>query len=220
MTNSITWGNISFYVNNTFIENMTFIEGNANITYNVNISGLVPVTGTYTGNGVYLINILQGELDLILDDELTIIKSVNATNVTNRDTVSYTINFTNTGINNATNVIVIDILDSRLVFINNYSGVSYDSNTGTLNWIIFNLNSGENVSLIFTVKINGTGFIYNIVNVTSNEVNNISNEVTINVSGISENNTNSTKETNDTNKPKNPNENNAKKSDKFIKKIL
>ncbi|MBZ9570984.1 DUF11 domain-containing protein, partial [Methanobrevibacter sp. TMH8] len=117
---------------------------------------------------------------------LTITKTANVTNASYGQSLSYTITVTNHGIDNATNVIVSDILDPRLIFVGNYSGVSYYGNNHTIIWTIGNLSAGDSVNLTFTVIINGTGLISNVANVTTNNTNigdntTVGNNSTINI---------------------------------------
>ncbi|KZX17383.1 large cysteine-rich periplasmic protein OmcB precursor [Methanobrevibacter cuticularis] len=148
-------GNIGNSINVTSNEeNINNETNNTNITKNITVVGAV---------------------------NLTVTKVVNVTGtVTNGQTINYNITVTNNGPDNATNVIVNEVLPSALIYINHTAGVgSYDPSTGV--WNIGNLNNGNSISLIITVRINGTGTISNGVNVTSNEenINNETNDTNI-----------------------------------------
>ncbi|MCL2115122.1 MAG: hypothetical protein FWH29_02750 [Methanobrevibacter sp.] len=109
------------------------------------------------------------DITVPLTANVTVTKFSNITgNVTVGTTVLYTIRVTNNGPDNATGVIVTDVLDSRLSFIS-ASSSSYNPVTGL--WSIGNLNVGETLELNITVSVSGTGEIVNVANVSINEVN-------------------------------------------------
>jgi hypothetical protein len=69
MGNKVTGQLIHFWVNGTYIGNATAIEGLAQINYTVpKFNGVLPVNGTYQGSGNLAIDIYNGEL-LVVDDE-------------------------------------------------------------------------------------------------------------------------------------------------------
>lgn len=82
--------------------------------------------------------------------------------------VDFTITLTNTGINNATNVVVKDLLPSGLSF-QSYSASSgiYDNGTGL--WSIGNLNTGTTVTLIITAQVTTFGIKNNIAEVWASD---------------------------------------------------
>jgi uncharacterized repeat protein (TIGR01451 family) len=100
---------------------------------------------------------------------ITITKTANVTgNVLNGQTITYNITVKNNGPDNATDVVVIDTLDSRLIYINSIADTGfYNSSTGI--WNIGNLNYGRSVTLLIIVRVNGTGNITNNANAISNE---------------------------------------------------
>ncbi|WP_157077621.1 DUF11 domain-containing protein, partial [Methanobrevibacter curvatus] len=96
-------------------------------------------------------------------------------NVLNGAYILYTINVTNFGPDNATGLVITDVLDSRLIYINSTSPrfTSYIASTGV--WNIGNLANGESIVLDILVRLNGTGNIVNIANVTNVTENNTGN---------------------------------------------
>jgi uncharacterized repeat protein (TIGR01451 family) len=102
---------------------------------------------------------------------LTVTKNSNVTApVIIGDYVLYTITVRNSGPDNATGLVIIDLLDPRLSFI------SYSASLGTYvssngRWTIGNLNVGQTVEINITVRINGTGAIPNVATVTVNQDN-------------------------------------------------
>ncbi len=105
----------------------------------------------------------------IMEVNLSVIKSVNATTVLNGHELIYTIVVTNYGPDIATSVTVNEILDSRLILLNNEtSRGSYDGSV----WNIGNIGVGETVTLKLIVQINGTGVISNNVTVVTPDQNN------------------------------------------------
>ncbi|MCL2115283.1 MAG: Ig-like domain repeat protein, partial [Methanobrevibacter sp.] len=115
---------------------------------------------------------------------LTITKNHNITgSVTIGDYVLYTIVVTNYGPDNATGVVVVDVLDPRLVYVISSAGGIYNPLTRTISWNVGSINIGDNVTLTVTVQINGSGNISNFANLTVNEIN-------IGENGTEENGTN------------------------------
>ena len=84
-----------------------------------------------------------------------------------KDLVVWTLNITNNGPNNATEVVVNDILPDGLVYVRDDSGGKYDAATGKL--IIGNLTVGKSIIVNIITMVNKTGFINNEANVTANE---------------------------------------------------
>ena len=137
-----------------------------------NLANVTNVTENNIGNNSTVDN--NNTIEIPPAVNLTIIKTTNVTNSLNLgDLVTYTINVTNHGPDNATGVVVTDILDSRLVFVSTTG--AYDEITGI--WTIGNLDVDQTVSINITVRVNGTGNIENIANVNSNQ-HNIGNNTT------------------------------------------
>jgi len=84
---------------------------------------------------------------------------------------------TNYGPDNATGVVVTDVLDPRLTFVS-ATGGSFTRNGSTIIWNIGNLNVGSVVNLYITVRVNGTGNIVNVANLTNVTQNNTGNNST------------------------------------------
>lgn len=99
---------------------------------------------------------------------ITINKTVNVTVVNDGSYVQYIITVINYGPDNATEVVVYDLLDERLRFISS-SDNNYNYIAGI--WNVGNLTSGEIRSLVIDVMVNGLGNITNFANVTSKENN-------------------------------------------------
>ncbi|BBL60983.1 hypothetical protein MARBORIA2_18890 [Methanobrevibacter arboriphilus] len=100
---------------------------------------------------------------------ITINKSVNVTKVKNGEYIKYIITVINNGPDNATNVLVLDKLNSKLIYISDNSKDKYNPNTGL--WNIGDLADGEVKSLIINAKVNGIGNISNFASVNSTEKN-------------------------------------------------
>ncbi|MCL2115282.1 MAG: hypothetical protein FWH29_03580 [Methanobrevibacter sp.] len=163
-----------------------WIVGYIGIGDNVTLTVIVQVNGT--GNIINFANITVDEinigengteydeenstLDLNNTVNLTIIKYHNVTgSVTVGEHVLYTIVVTNHGPDVATGVVISDVLDYRLIYIDSSVSGVYDSVTRTVSWIVGSIGIGENITLTVTVQVNGTGNILNIANVTVNELN-------------------------------------------------
>jgi len=173
-----TIGNLNVY-ETIKLEITVRINGTGNIDNIANVTVDQPNVGNNTTDGG---NNTTVELNKTVN--LTIIKNINNTDLTNGDNITYTITVTNNGPDNANNVIVTDILDLRLIFNGASLGGSYNSADRSVSWLISNLNVGESINLTFNVTINGPGIISNIANVTTNEINignNYSNNLTVSV---------------------------------------
>ena len=100
----------------------------------------------------------------------TLVKKSNATvadNASVGDLINFTIEVTNIGLSNATNVNISDVLDSRFEFVD--SDGSYDNVTHTVTWNINQLNNGSSVSVWVIAKALTNGFLPNVAHVNSTE---------------------------------------------------
>ncbi len=100
----------------------------------------------------------------------TLVKKSNATvadNASVGDLVNFTIEVTNVGPSNATNVIISDVLDVRFEFVD--SDGSYDNVTREVTWNIKQLNNGSSVSVWVIAKALSNGFLPNTAHVNSTE---------------------------------------------------
>ncbi len=96
-----------------------------------------------------------------------IIKSSNKNSINYGDLVVWTLNITNNGPNDATGVVVYDVLPDGLIWKNDDSNGKYNSKTGTLN--IGSLKVGESFAIKIITLVNKTGDIVNKANVTGIE---------------------------------------------------
>ena len=102
--------------------------------------------------------------------DLRLNKTVDVTDVNVTDLVTYTINITNKGPCNATDVVVWDKLDDLLEFVSfesSRAGITYDAATGKVT--VGTLNVNETVKLTIVAKVINNGTIPNRVNITSYE---------------------------------------------------
>ncbi|RMG57565.1 MAG: DUF11 domain-containing protein, partial [Gammaproteobacteria bacterium] len=125
--------------------------------------------------------------------DLTVSKIVNNSFPQTGDTIVYTIVATNNGPNNATNVVVTDILPAGVSYISddaatvlNSSGTPTSFNSASGDWTIGDLNSGDSLTLNITAQVTASGgTINNTATITSDqpEVDNTNNSdtATINV---------------------------------------
>ena len=99
--------------------------------------------------------------------DLSIAKTVNATDVNVSDHIKYTITIANAGPCNASDVVVWDKLSSLLEFISFAStraGIAYDYASGRI--YVGDLKVNETVGLIIVAKVIGNGTIENAANIT------------------------------------------------------
>ncbi|WP_295112191.1 Ig-like domain repeat protein [uncultured Methanobrevibacter sp.] len=137
---------------NGTIENVVSITANENDTNKSN--------NNYTSENVTALPIV----------DIMVNKTVNMTLVNVSDLVEFTIIVKNNGPSNASDVGIVDKLDSKLKFVSFDSsrpGIIYNDSTGKA--IIGNLNAGETVVLNIVARVLAMGEIPNTVNATSRE---------------------------------------------------
>lgn len=96
-----------------------------------------------------------------------ILKTSNRDSIDYGDTVVWTLNITNNGPNDATGVVVYDVLPEGLIWLNDDSNGAYNPKTGVLT--IGSLKVGETLIVNILTRVNATGDIVNKANVTGNE---------------------------------------------------
>ena len=94
-------------------------------------------------------------------------KGVASEEINYGDIVVWTLNITNNGPNNATNVVIRDILPEGLIYLDDNTHGAYDSTTGTLK--IDFLEVGQVYIVKIRTTVNKTGEITNDVNITADE---------------------------------------------------
>jgi len=137
---------------NGTIENVVSVTANENDTNKSN--------NNYTSENVTALPIV----------DIMVNKTVNMTLVNVSDLVEFTIIVKNNGPSNASDVGIVDKLDSKLKFVSFDSsrpGIIYNDSTGKA--IIGNLNAGETVVLNIVARVVAMGEIPNTVNATSRE---------------------------------------------------
>ena len=78
------------------------------------------------------------------------------------DNVTYTVKVTNDGIGDANNVVITDVLDKGLKFLNATGNFTYDEKTGTITWTV-DLDKGETKTFNVNVAVLGYGVLPNTV---------------------------------------------------------
>ena len=78
------------------------------------------------------------------------------------DNVTYTVKVTNDGIGDANNVVITDVLDKGLKFLNATGNFTYDEKTGTITWTV-DLAKGETKTFNVNVTVLGYGVLPNTV---------------------------------------------------------
>jgi uncharacterized repeat protein (TIGR01451 family) len=145
----------------------TTVDGRGNYSKNIPFT---PASG-------FSIHAVGDNEDIILYQEIvytniTITKTVNQTdNLNFGESIKYTITLFNNGINTANNIVVTDVLDSRLVLLDTSSVVDYDNVTNTITWNITSLDIGKSIDLNITVLLNGSGLVSNVASATMDEFN-------------------------------------------------
>ena len=78
------------------------------------------------------------------------------------DNVTYTVTVTNDGIGDANNVVITDVLDKGLKFLNATGNFTYDEKTGIITWTV-DLDKGETKTFNVNVTVLGYGVLPNTV---------------------------------------------------------
>ena len=150
-------GNYSF---DEVIRTVTWIvdlaKGESRTFYvNAIVSGYGNVTNSLVvGNKTTGVNVTVPE---IIPD-----KTANISNPNFGDNVNYTVTVTNDGIGDANNVVITDVLDKGLKFLNATGNFTYDEKTGTITWIV-DLAKGETKTFNVNVTVLGYGVLPNTV---------------------------------------------------------
>ncbi|MBE6506031.1 MAG: DUF11 domain-containing protein, partial [Methanobrevibacter millerae] len=135
------------------------VIGNGTISNSVNVSCSENKT-----------NVTNSSVDVDADPfvNLTVNKTVNVTEVVVGDKIKYTIVVANKGLSNATDVKVIDVVDTNFVEIDIAETSSgYDSSIN--GWVVSSLEAGKDTTLYLVVKVIANGTISNSVNVSCSE---------------------------------------------------
>ena len=150
-------GNYSFdEVTRTVTWIVDLAKGESRTFYvNAIVSGYGNVTNSLVvGNKTTGVNVTVPE---IIPD-----KTANISNPNFGDNVNYTVTVTNDGIGDANNVVITDVLDKGLKFLNATGNFTYDEKTGTITWIV-DLAKGETKTFNVNVTVLGYGVLPNTV---------------------------------------------------------
>ena len=143
VTRTVTWivdlakgESRTFYVN-------TIVSGYGNVTNSLVV-----------GNKTTGVNVTVPEInpDKTVDNEIPNFG----------DNVTYTVTVTNDGIGDANNVVITDVLDKGLKFLNATGNFTYDEKTGTITWTV-DLAKGETKTFNVNVTVLGYGVLPNTV---------------------------------------------------------
>ena len=164
-THKVTWnvGNLA-NATRTSVWVVVKVKTNGTFTNLATVNSTENITGTTNGTHIVVNPV----------NNLTIIKYANVTgNVDVGDLINFTINVTNHGPSNATNVNVTDVLPAGLEFVSaggNVSGTkTVVDGKEVVTWNVGDLNNGEMASLWVVVKVTATGTITNVASVNSTE---------------------------------------------------
>ncbi|WP_405279127.1 hypothetical protein [Methanobrevibacter sp.] len=129
-----------------------------------------------TGNWTNVVEVNSTENVTVVDSNvtidvrpvnLTVVKTANVTVVGNNTLVNFTIVVNNTGVMNATNITVKDVLPGEFAFVNATAG--YTRNGQLVSWTIDKLDVNGVETFWIIAKTIATNATTNVVNVTSNE---------------------------------------------------
>ena len=149
--------------------NYTFDEATRTVTWIVDLakgeSKVFSVIATVSGYGNVTNSLVVGNKTTgvnVTVPEIIPDKTVDNEIPNFGDNVTYTVKVTNDGIGDANNVVITDVLDKGLKFLNATGNFTYDEKTGTITWIV-DLDKGETKTFNVNVTVLGYGVLPNTV---------------------------------------------------------
>ena len=156
----------------TFVDatgNYTFDEATRTVTWIVDLakgeSKVFSVIATVSGYGNVTNSLVVGNKTAgvnVTVPEINPDKTVDNEIPNFGDNVTYTVTVTNDGIGDANNVVITDVLDKGLKFLNATENFTYDEKTGTITWTV-DLDKGETKTFNVNVTVLGYGVLSNTV---------------------------------------------------------
>ena len=149
--------------------NYTFDEATHTVTWIVDLakgeSKVFSVIATVSGYGNVTNSLVVGNKTAgvnVTVPEINPDKTVDNEIPNFGDNVTYTVTVTNDGIGDANNVVITDVLDKGLKFLNATGNFTYDEKTGTITWTV-DLAKGETKTFNVNVTVLGYGVLSNTV---------------------------------------------------------
>ena len=149
--------------------NYTFDEATRTVTWIVDLakgeSKVFSVIATVVGYGNVINSLVVGNKTAgvnVTVPEIIPDKTVDNEIPNFGDNVTYTVKVTNDGIGDANNVVITDVLDKGLKFLNATGNFTYDEKTGTITWTV-DLAKGETKTFNVNVTVLGYGVLPNTV---------------------------------------------------------
>ena len=149
--------------------NYTFDEATRTVTWIVDLakgeSKVFSVIATVSGYGNVTNSLVVGNKTTgvnVIVPEINPDKTVDNEIPNFGDNVTYTVTVTNDGIGDANNVVITDVLDKGLKFLNATGNFTYDEKTGTITWTV-DLAKGETKTFNVNVTVLGYGVLPNTV---------------------------------------------------------
>ena len=149
--------------------NYTFDEATRTVTWIVDLakgeSKVFSVIATVSGYGNVTNSLVVGNKTVgvnVTVPEINPDKTVDNEIPNFGDNVTYTVTVTNDGIGDANNVVITDVLDKGLKFLNATGNFTYDEKTGTITWTV-DLAKGETKTFNVNVTVLGYGVLPNTV---------------------------------------------------------
>ena len=149
--------------------NYSFDEATRTVTWIVDLakgeSKVFSVIATVSGYGNVTNSLVVGNKTTGVNltvPEINPVKTVDNEIPNFGDNVTYTVTVTNDGIGDANNVVITDVLDKGLKFLNATGNFTYDEKTGTITWTV-DLDKGETKTFNVNVTVLGYGVLPNTV---------------------------------------------------------
>ncbi|MBR0370234.1 MAG: DUF11 domain-containing protein, partial [Methanobrevibacter sp.] len=155
--------NASWTFDNIAPDKITFVTLRVNVTGAGNLSNIVFANSKENKTPV---NATSDNVTVDPNVELNITKVANVTSAVVGDNIMFTINVTNNGLSNATNVVVSDVLDAAF---DHVSGGVYNETTRTVTWTIPGIDAGKSAEVYVVVKVLTNGTFANAVTAYAQE---------------------------------------------------
>ncbi|MDJ0703489.1 MAG: GEVED domain-containing protein [Leptolyngbyaceae cyanobacterium MO_188.B28] len=158
---------------NPFNSSINSLGLGADTTYGVDLdtfdvsslvtSGATSVTGQVSSNNDLVILGMATVAVSIVNADLEVIKAVDNPNPNVGENITYQITVENKGDDNATGVVISDVLPSQVSYVSHTGTGTYNPSTG--DWTVGNLNVGNSETLEITVSVDSVGTFSNTASV-------------------------------------------------------
>ncbi len=179
--NTVTFANITVPANGNIQETVT-VKINKNVSNGAVLENSAKVSGEDLSGNTFNAGLATAQTT-VHAPILTIVKSSTPNPVRAGENITYTITVTNSGEQDATNVVITDDIPQYTIFVSADNGGTVNSNT--VSWNVGTVSAGSSVTVHFTVKvdspINDNTIIQNSATVDSDQMGSVNSDVVQNV---------------------------------------